>query len=66
MVCVLAYAGIGALLGVRSPEICGAAAGPRAPWETLPAAIGIALGVIVLFAAVRSRRSPGRGRRTCP
>jgi hypothetical protein len=66
MVCVLAYAGIGALLGIRSPEICGAASGPRTPWETLPTAIGVALGIIAVFAVVRSRRSSSRGRRTCP
>ena len=44
-VCLLAYAGLGALIGLRGPEICGAAGPPRVsgiwPLTLLPVALGI-------------------------
>jgi hypothetical protein len=58
--CVLAYAGIGAALGLRSPEICGATAGSRGPWASSLALFGFALGIVGLLTSLRWRRNPGR------
>ena len=43
--CLLAYAGLGAALGLRVPEICGAAAGPPIARALLLAVSGVALGL---------------------
>jgi hypothetical protein len=64
LLCVLAYAGIGAALGLRSPEICGAAVGPAAPWALLLAGFGFALAVAGLVTGLRYRRNSSRGRRS--
>ncbi|MDB6165851.1 MAG: hypothetical protein JWQ83_991 [Lacunisphaera sp.] len=42
LLCVAAYAGIGAALGLGGPEICGASGRPLAPgmWGLLPLAVG--------------------------
>jgi len=53
VLCVLAYAGIAAALGVRSPEICGEAIGPWDRWAPSLAAFGVALGVVTLLAVLR-------------
>jgi hypothetical protein len=55
LLCVLAYAGLGAALGLGGPEICGAPAAAPAGWMALPAAGS--LGVIGFLAVWRSRRS---------
>jgi hypothetical protein len=43
--CVLAYAGLGAVLGLRGAEICGAGAGPTGGWATALALCGAGLGI---------------------
>jgi len=58
VLCVLAYAGIGAALGIRVPEICGEATGPRGPWAPSLAAFGVALGIAIVLAGLRWRRNP--------
>jgi hypothetical protein len=51
--CILAYLGIGAVLGFGGPETCGAAPGLVTPWV-----LAISLGATGLaFAGVRARRS---------
>ena len=65
VLCVLAYAGLGAALGIRDPEICGETAGPRGPWAPALAAIGVALASLALLAALRRLRGPGPSRRGC-
>jgi hypothetical protein len=45
LLCVLAYAGLGAALGLGGPEICGAPAGSPGSWASLLAWLGIAGGV---------------------
>lgn len=58
VVCVAAYFGLGAALGLGGPEICGASAGPAVPWATLLAASGVILSVIGLvtrFKCVQAR-----------
>ncbi len=61
VMCVAAYAGVGALLGIRRPEICGAAAGSGGPWAASAAVICGALGVIGILAAAGHLRTNGRG-----
>jgi hypothetical protein len=60
MVCVLAYAGIGAIFGLQGPEICGAAASSRGLWASPPAQFGFALGIVGLIARLWWRRSANR------
>ena len=48
LLCVAAYAGLGAALGLGGPEFCGASSGPGAPWKVLIAAVGFALGAITV------------------
>ena len=59
VLCLIAYAGLGAALGVGGPEICGASpsTGSSEMWASSLAWFGGALGVIALFAAARCRRS---------
>jgi hypothetical protein len=45
LVCVAAYAGIGALLGFSGPEVCGAAIGSPGPWASPLVVFGGALGI---------------------
>lgn len=56
-VCLLAYAGLGAALGLRRAEICGAAVGWQRPWAAAQAAAVLALGTLGLLAAVRRKAS---------
>jgi hypothetical protein len=49
-VCLLAYAGLGAALGLRGPEICGATSGSSGPWVISLAGFGLALGIGGLLA----------------
>ena len=49
--CVLAYAGLGAWLGLRGPEICGAAGPPPHAWV----GVGIAVGIFGLAVCLRRR-----------
>ncbi len=61
-VCVLAYLGLGTILGLRGPEICGAPAGPADSWMTYRTAVALALGWIGLITALRigrNLRQPG-------
>jgi len=46
LLCLLAYAGIGAALGLGGPEMCGAPAGPTGSWTSALALSGITLGVV--------------------
>jgi hypothetical protein len=46
LLCVLAYAGIGAALGLGGPEMCGAPAGSTGSWASALALSGITLGVV--------------------
>ena len=43
VLCLLAYAGVGAALGLGGPEICGAVAGPTGHWLWLLHALGVRL-----------------------
>jgi hypothetical protein len=53
-VCMLAYAGIGAVLGLGSPLVCGSAAGSPSSWELSLMAFAVALGIAGLLAGFRS------------
>lgn len=53
--CVLAYAGLGAALGLGGPEICGAA-GPPDAWTTALAWLGAAAGLAALGLLATLRR----------
>lgn len=59
VLCVLAYAGLGAALGFGGPEICGGPTATDSPdmWASSLAWAGAALGVFALFAAARGCRS---------
>jgi hypothetical protein len=63
-VCVLAYAGIGAALGLRGQEICGAAVGSESPWASSLAVFGVALGIVGLLASLKRRRNSGQNHRS--
>jgi hypothetical protein len=60
VVCVVAYAGLGAALGLRGPEICGAAAGSPDLWVL---SLGVAFSTAILFAGLRRRRTSIRNQR---
>lgn len=53
IVCVVAYAGLGTVLGLRKPEICGATVGLPEFWQLLFAGFGVALAIAGLFAGPR-------------
>ena len=55
--CVLAYAGLGAALGLGGRELCGAT-GDAGPWPWLLPLLGAAAGVIGFFAC--GRRAGGQ------
>jgi hypothetical protein len=63
LLCVLAYAGLGAALGLGGPEICGASAGSPAAWASALAWLGVAsgLGAFGFLANCRCVRSPAPG-----
>jgi hypothetical protein len=49
VLCVLAYAGLGAALGFGGPELCGVTGDATVSWVWLPA-LGAAVGIAGLFA----------------
>ena len=53
--CVLAYAGLGAALGLGPTELCGASTGSPGGWAPSLALSGLALGI----SRWRARESPG-------
>jgi hypothetical protein len=57
LLCVLAYAGLGAALGLGSPEICGASIESPASWASSLAWLGVAggLGTFGFLASCRRR-----------
>jgi hypothetical protein len=57
VLCLAAYAGLGALLGIRNREMCGAA-GPGLPWREALAGAALAAGVV--GSVVRRRSGTGR------
>jgi hypothetical protein len=53
VLCLLAYSGLAAALGVAGPELCGAPAGVAAEsWALSPALTAVAFGVLGLYASV--------------
>jgi hypothetical protein len=48
VLCLLAYAGVGTVLGLGEPEICGAA-GPDRSWAAVPLLLGTILGATLAF-----------------
>jgi hypothetical protein len=55
VLCVLAYAGLGAALGIGGPEFCGVPAAAPSSWATLLAWLGAASGLGTLGFLARSR-----------
>ncbi len=55
--CVASYAGLGALLGLGGPELCGAPAGSPGSWASSLAPLGAALAGVAVFAAIRRRHA---------
>jgi hypothetical protein len=49
VLCVLAYAGLGAALGLGGPELCGATNGATISWVWLPV-LGAAVGITTFLA----------------
>ena len=45
LLCLAAYAGLGAALGLGGPEKCGASAGSPGLWASLPEWLGVAVGL---------------------
>ena len=45
VLCLLAYAGLGAALGLGGPELCGASGDTAGPWTLWLPAIGAAAGL---------------------
>jgi hypothetical protein len=64
LLCVLAYAGLGAAIGLRGPEICGAPSGAPGSWA-LALAGGGAVGIAGwLMRRSEGARGGGRGNRS--
>jgi hypothetical protein len=59
VVCALAYAGLGAALGLGGPEMCGAPAGSPGSWASSLAWSGVTLGLGVIGFLVARRRHRG-------
>jgi hypothetical protein len=57
LLCVAAYVGLGAWLGLGGPEICGAPAGSPMGWVSWLALAVAAAGFVVALAGHRSRRA---------
>jgi hypothetical protein len=53
--CLLGYAGLGALLGLGGPELCGATVVATAPWALWLAGLGLATGAGILLRRRRVR-----------
>ena len=61
LLCIAAYAGLGAALGFGGPEMCGAPNTTPMSWVSLVALFGIDLGVVGILVGRRARcaaRSP--------
>jgi len=54
LLCLAAYAGAGAALGLGGPELCGAPAASGGSWSGLLPAVGVAAGLTGFF--VQRRR----------
>ncbi len=55
--CLLAYAGLGAALGIGGPELCGASGDATRPGTIWLAVLGGALGAAALLVPAAKRRS---------
>jgi hypothetical protein len=66
LLCVLAYAGLGAALGIGGLEICGAPGGSPAFWESSQVWLGFAgvLGMFGILASYRRARPAPTANRT--
>jgi len=53
--CVAAYVGFGAAVGLGAPELCGASAGAPGAWTSALVAPAIALGGVGLLMRFRER-----------
>ncbi len=62
LLCVLAYAGLGASLGLGGPELCGAAGIAPAPW-TVGLALAGSVTMVANFTWRRFRRHSWRSKR---
>lgn len=62
VLCVLAYAGLGAALGLGGPEICGTSTGSVVSWTSALAWLGVAIGLGALGFLASSRRVRPRTR----
>ncbi|MBC8041561.1 MAG: hypothetical protein H7Y06_13540 [Opitutaceae bacterium] len=56
VLCVIAYAGLGAALGIGGPEICGASADSPTAWSTVLAWVGAAMGISAALGLLAHRR----------
>jgi hypothetical protein len=56
VLCVLAYAGLGATLGLGGPELCGTAGNAAGPWAAWLPALGAVAGLAGYLA--RSAKGP--------
>jgi hypothetical protein len=66
LLCVLAYGGLGAAIGIGAPELCGAPAAAPASWAASLAWLGVAGGLIAFGFRANGHRdarleSSGRG-----
>jgi hypothetical protein len=57
ILCALAYAGLGAAVGLGGPEICGAAAGEPASWALPLSWLGVVAGVGATAINISRRRA---------
>ncbi len=58
LLCLLAYAGLGAALGLGGPEMCGAPATSTGSWTAALAPVGVTLAVLG-FLTIRVRKKTG-------
>jgi hypothetical protein len=56
LLCLAAYAGIGAALGFGGPEICGASSDTIGPWGWFLALVGLTVGLVGFYIRQRRRR----------
>ncbi len=66
LLCLLAYAGLGAALRLGGPEICGAPGGSPDSWASSVVLLGVAGGFAVMVANLKSLRGLWRKRLTVP
>ena len=57
LLCLLAYMGLGAALGLGGPEICGAPNDPTVHWPTWLSTLSLVALVIAFFAHGQRRRA---------